>query len=204
MSGRGRLLVFEGIDGSGKTTQVRRVATAMDALATFEPGDTPLGKALRAVVLDPSVTMSPLAELMVMAADRAQHVAEVIEPALASGRDVVCDRFSGSTLAYQGYGRGLDVGELRRLSDWAMVGGWPDLAVLIDVPAEVAWARLHAAGRRADRLEAEGTGFHTRVRDGYRVLAAESPGCWVVVDGDGPEDVVASRVRAAVTRRIPE
>ena len=202
---RGVWIALEGGEASGKSTQAKRLADALGAVLTREPGATPVGARIRELLLDPTVpALDARAEALLMAADRAEHVACVVRPALEQGRVVVSDRSAWSSLAYQGYGRGLDVGELRRLSDWAMVGGWPDLAVLIDVPAEVAWARLHAAGRRADRLEAEGTGFHTRVRDGYRVLAAESPGCWVVVDGDGPEDVVASRVRAAVTSRIPE
>ena len=196
MSGRGRLLVFEGIDGSGKTTQVRRVATAMDALATFEPGDTPLGKALRAVVLDPSVTMSPLAELMVMAADRAQHVAEVIEPALASGRDVVCDRFSGSTLAYQGYGRGLELDAVRRVTAVAAGGLEPDATILLDCPPVVARDRLGGRGA-SDRFEGADDLFADRVRDGFRAIASESPS-WRVVDASCPRPDVDRQVDAIV------
>ena len=130
-----------------------------------------------------------------MAADRAQHVAEVIEPALAAGTDVVTDRYVPSSLAYQGYGRGLDVEELRALS--AAAGApEPDLVIFLDVPASVAAARLQ--GR--DRMEAAGEDFHARVADGYRRLAAADPDRWIVVDGDGSVDDIAQRVREAVDK----
>ena len=198
-------IALEGGEGSGKSTQARRLADALGAVLTREPGGTDVGARIREVLLDPSVpTLDPRAEALLMAADRAEHVALVVRPALERGGVVVSDRSAWSSLAYQGYGRGLDLGELRRLSDWAMGGRWPDLAVLIDVPADVARVRLEAAGRPADRLESAGAAFHARVREGFRTLAAGSPGCWVVVDGDASEDVVASRVRAAVESRIGE
>ena len=196
-------IALEGGEGSGKSTQARRLADALGAVLTREPGGTDVGARIREVLLDPSVpTLDPRAEALLMAADRAEHVAHVVRPALERGRVVVSDRSAWSSLAYQGYGRGLDRGELRRLSDWAMGGRWPDLAVLIDVPAEVARERLEAAGRPADRLESAGAAFHARVREGFRALAAESPACWVIIDGDARADVVASRVRAAVEGRL--
>jgi len=196
-------IALEGGEGSGKSTQARRLAGALDAVLTREPGGTDVGARIREVLLDPAVgALDPRAEALLMAADRAEHVAHVVRPALERGRVVVSDRSAWSSLAYQGYGRGLDRGELRRLSDWAMGGRWPDLAVLIDVPAEVARERLEAAGRPADRLESAGAAFHARVREGFRALAAESPACWVIIDGDARADVVASRVRAAVEGRL--
>ena len=195
----GRWIALEGGEGSGKSTQARRLADAIGAVHTREPGGTKVGLRIREVLLDPSVlALDARAEALLMAADRAEHVASVVGPALAMGRTVVSDRSAWSSLAYQGYGRGLDLEELRRLSDWAMDGRWPDLAVLVDVPADEAGARLAASGRPADRLEAEGDGFHSRVREGFSALAAASPQRWIVVDGTGSEEVVAARVLAAV------
>ncbi|HEX6596951.1 MAG TPA: dTMP kinase [Acidimicrobiales bacterium] len=190
-----RFIAFEGGEGSGKSTQARLLAEAMGALLTHEPGATELGRRIRALVLDPdgAHALDRRAEALLMAADRAQHVAEVIRPALDQGRDVVSDRFSGSTLAYQGYGRGLDLDDLAWLSRWAAGGLEPDLVVLLDVPPDVAVSRL--AGD-PDRMEAAGQAFHDRVADGYRKLAADNPGRWVVVDGTGTVDEVAARVMA--------
>jgi dTMP kinase len=132
-----------------------------------------------------------------MAADRAQHVAEVVRPALERGQDVVSDRFSGSTLAYQGYGRGLDLGELAWLSWWAARRLEPDVVVLLEVPADVAAARM---GDAPDRMEAEDRTFHARVAEGYRRLAAAQPDRWVVVDGTGTVGEVAERVLKALPK----
>jgi len=195
-------ITLEGGEGSGKSTQAQRLAEALGAVLTREPGGTPVGARIRELLLDPSVeSLDPRAEALLMAADRAEHVRAVVAPALRAGRDVVSDRSAWSSLAYQGYGRGLDLAELRRMSDWAMEGRWPDLAVLITVPPEVAAARLASAGRVADRLEAAGTGFHERVRTGFAALAAAAPDRWVVVDGVGAEDEVAARVLSAVRSR---
>jgi len=197
---RGAFIVFEGVDGCGKTTQARRVADARDAVWTFEPGDTPLGASLRSVVLDSHVDIDPVAELLVMAADRAQHVAQVIEPALAAGRDVVCDRFNGSTLAYQGYGRGLDLAAIRRVLDVATKGLEPDLTILLDCPVEL--ARSRRADRRAapDRFESD-DGFSARVRDGFAELATTSRG-WMVLDASGPVESVTSAVDELIARSL--
>jgi dTMP kinase len=191
----GRLIAFEGGEGTGKSTQARLLAAHLGAVLTHEPGGTDVGRRIREVVLDPAgAPIDPRAEAALMAADRAQHVAEVVAPALARGDDVVTDRFTGSTLAYQGYGRGLDLEELRRLSAWASHGIDADLTVLLDVPADVAAARR--PGPR-DRLEGEDAVFHRRVADGYRALAAADVARWAIVDGTGTVEEVASRVRAA-------
>ena len=193
-------VVLEGGEGSGKSTQATLLAESLGALLTREPGGTAVGERIRAVLLDPSVSgLDARAEALLMAAARAQHVAEVINPARAAGRTVVCDRFSGSSLAYQGYGRGLPVAELGCLSGWASAGLEPDLVILLDVPEEVAAART--AGRAADRLESAGADFHRRVREGFRALAAAAPDQWVVIDGTGSIEEVAGRVRAAVASR---
>jgi len=192
---RGRLIAFEGGEGSGKSTQARILADHLGAVLTKEPGGTALGRHIRSLVLAPDSTpLHAKTEALLLAADRAQHVYDVIGGALLQGQDVVCDRFTASFLAYQGYGRGLDVGELRRLSEWAAEGITADLNVLLDVPLEVAVARKPGPG---DRFEREGASFHERVAEGYRRLAAADPARWVVVDGTGTVEDVASRVRAA-------
>jgi dTMP kinase len=192
----GRLIVFEGGEGSGKSTQAALLAARLGAVLTHEPGGTRLGRSLRALVLDPALdAIDARAEALVMLADRAQHVAEVIRPALARGHDVVSDRFTGSTLAYQGYARGLDVTDLAQLSAWATGGLQPEVVILLDVPADTAVARL---GRDLDRMERAGVEFHRRVTEGYRSLAAADSGCWKVVDGSGSVDEVAARVNDAL------
>jgi dTMP kinase len=198
---RGRLIALEGIDGCGKSTQAALLAGHLDARLTFEPGATPLGTALRQLVLDPTLPdVDPRAEALLMAADRAQHTAEVIEPLLVQGISVVTDRFTGSTLAYQGYGRQLDLAALVALNQLATAGTSPDVNVFVDVPVEVARARMEPA--RADRLERLGQAFQDRVADGYRQLAESDPGDWVVVDGTGDVAVVAERVHRAVADRL--
>ena len=192
---RGRLIALEGREASGKSTQAEILARRLGAVLTREPGGTALGERVRSLLLDPEIiAVDARAEALLMAADRAQHVIEVIGPALASGRHVVSDRYSHSSLAYQGHGRGLPLEEVRWVSDWASGGLSPDLVVLVDVPEEV------ARGRRvgSDRFELEDQAFHRRVADGYRRLAAEDPELWKVVDGTGTVDDVAALVWAAV------
>jgi len=194
-------VALEGGDGSGKSTQARRLADAIGAVLTREPGATTVGAELRRILLDPALgPIDPRAEALLMAADRAQHIADVVLPALEAGRHVVSDRSAMSFLAYQGAGRGLDVDMLRRISDWASQHRWPDLVVLIDVSNEIATRRM--AGGLRDRLEAEGAGFHDRVRAGFAALAAEDPQRWAVVDGTGAVDDVARLVRDAWDRHL--
>lgn len=192
-----RFIVFEGGEGSGKSTQAALLAARLEAVLTHEPGGTDAGLRIRSVVLDPlaGAPVDVRAEALLMAADRAQHVAEVIRPALSEGRDVVCDRFTGSTLAYQGYGRGLPVDELARLCSWATGRLEPDLVILLDVPAEVAVTRMK---REPDRMESAGAAFHRRVAEGYRSLAAADPARWRVVDGSGSVDDVEALVVKAL------
>lgn len=198
----GRLVAFEGGEGCGKSTQAARLAARLGAVATREPGGTPLGGRIRELLLDPATGgIDARAEALLLAADRAQHVAALVRPALAQGRDVVTDRFVGSSLAYQGFGRGLPVDDVARVSWWATAGLLPDVVVLLDVPVAVGRARI-AGERPPDRLELEDAHFHERVLDGYRVLAAQSPERWVVVDGTGAVDDVTARVWAAVEPRL--
>jgi dTMP kinase len=195
---RGRFIVFEGGEGSGKSTQAGRLAARLGAVLTREPGGTVAGEHIRALLLDPTLPpMGPRTEALLMLAARAQHVQEVIQPALVGGRDVVCDRFAGSTIAYQGYGRGLDPAELEHLCLWAAGGLEPDVVVLLRVPPAVAAARR--VGRPgADRIEAEADGFFARVEEGFSTLAGQDRRRWRVVDGDGTVDQVAERVLAAL------
>lgn len=194
---RGRLIALEGIDGCGKSTQVRILSDRIGALTTFEPGATRLGAGLRTLLLDRhGAPVSPRAEALLMAGDRAQHVAEVLEPVLAAGRWVVTDRYTASTLAYQGYGRGLDRGELEQLVAWATGGLRPDLTVLLDLPVEVAATRRH--GGAVDRMESEAGEFHQRVADGYLALAGDGPDPWLVVDATESVGSVAASIWAVV------
>lgn len=187
---RGAFLVFEGIDGSGKSTQARRVAALNDALFTFEPGDTPLGVELRRWVLDAATPMDPTTEALLMLSDRSHHVRNVIEPALLAGRSVVSDRYYASTLAYQGYGRGVDLGLLGAASELAIGACRPDMTVLLDIALDVVnERRAHDA---KDRFESSDVAFHERVREGYLALANEHR--WLVVDGSLSETEVAGLI----------
>lgn len=191
-------MVLEGGEASGKSTQAAILARSTGALLTREPGGTEAGEQIRALLLDPHLpAVVPRAEALLMLAARAQHVEQVIRPALDHGRHVVCDRFSGSTIAYQGYGRGLDPLRLAWMSDWASDGLQPDLVVLLSVPREEARRRQVGRGG-ADRMEGEGQGFFARIDAGFAALAEADPGRWRVVDGSGGVEEVAARVAAAV------
>ena len=204
----GRLIAIEGGEGVGKSTQAAVLASEIGAVLSREPGGSPVAERIRDLLLDRSLgTLAPRAELYLVLAARAEHLRVRIEPALAAGRHVVVDRFAGSTLAYQGYGRGLPVEEVRRACDLASGGRWPDLSVLLDMPRDVAERRRAAQqvqlpGVGTDRIEAEEPGFHRRVNDGFRELAADDAEHWVVVDGSAPASEVAARVLTAVRARL--
>jgi dTMP kinase len=207
--GPGRFVVLEGGDGSGKSTQVGLLVARLrergtDVVATFEPGATPAGAAIRAVLLGGDARVDPVAETLLMAADRAQHVGEVIRPALARGAWVVSDRHLPSSLAYQGVARGVGVDVVERVNRVATGGLEPDLVVLLDVDDETATARRSGDGRVPgdDRMEREAADFHAAVRAAYRALAGDRG--WVVVDGSGARDDVAELVWFALTSALVE
>lgn len=194
-------IAFEGAEGCGKSTQARRLADALGAVLTRETGGTRIGQRLRAILHDNGVTdLDDHAEALIVAADRAQHLAEVVRPALAAGRHVVSDRSVYSTLAYQGYGRGLPVAEVRSINEWAVADTWPDLVLLLTVPDEVTARRM--SKRELDRFEQAGDDFHRRVQNGFAEMAGDDPQRWVVVDASGPIDDVTTEIRRAVTERL--
>ncbi|MGD9762715.1 MAG: dTMP kinase [Candidatus Binatia bacterium] len=203
---RGSLIAFEGPEGSGKSTQVARAAQVLRAdghaivQSTFEPGGTPLGRELREVLLHGRAALDPLAELFLYLADRAQHVAEVIAPALDNGALVLTDRYSASTIAYQGYGRGLDLDAVGRADCWARGGLSPRLTILLDCPPRVGLARAV----RTDRFHAELEAFHARVRGGFLAQAAAAPATWRVIDATQPIDAVHAMVMDAIRETLRE
>ncbi len=198
----GRLIALEGADAAGKSTQARLLAEALGAVATFQFGATGVGAAVRQILLDPTQdALDDRAEALLIIADKAQHVAEIVGPALRAGRVVVSDRFTASTIAYQGYGRGLDVAVLRSVMDFATEGIEPDLTVLLDIDPKMARRRL---GPTFDRIEGADRAFHERVRRGYLELAAADPDHWVVVNGAAPVEEVAARVLSEVRDRLKD
>lgn len=188
----GIFITFEGGDGAGKTTQAELLASwiaerGIEVVRTREPGGTRLGVALRELLLHGD-HVDARAEALLYAADRAQHVATVVRPALERGAAVVQDRYIDSSLAYQGAGRPLDAAQVRRISEWATDGLWPHLTVLLDVDPALAVERREQDGGRADRLEAEAREFHRAVREGFRALAAADPDRYLVLDAARPVD----------------
>jgi dTMP kinase len=197
----GRYIALEGAEGSGKSTHSARLAGALGAVLTREHGGTPIGQRIRAILADPQNTaLTDKAEALLIAADRAQHLAEVVRPALTAGHHVVSDRSVYSSIAYQGYGRGLPLERIREINAWAIDDRWPDLVLYLDVPDRYLASRMRR--RDLDRFERAGPEFHARVTAGFRELAAADPGHWVVVDGEGKVDIVARRLRDAVHDRL--
>lgn len=211
MSGPGLFVTLEGIEGCGKSTQARLLAESLrerdgrDVVLTREPGGTEVTQRIRALLADPSSHLDPRCELLLFLADRAQHVATVIRPALDRGAIVVCDRYSDSTLAYQGYARGHSLELLRDLNEWASYGLRPDLTFWIDCDVAVGLARANKrSGGPGDRFEKEPLLFHERVRAGFAALAAAEPERFVHVDGTRPKEIVASEIRTTALARLAQ
>ena len=208
----GRFLTFEGMDGCGKTTQLRILANTLresgrPVVETVEPGGTEIGQQIRRILLDPANSaIHPRTELLLYFGSRAQNVEQVIRPALAAGRTVLCDRFTDSTLVYQGCGRGLDSSVVLDLDRIACQGLKPDVTVLIDIDLETSLARARRRNQRTDssesRIDEESHAFHERVRRGYLALAEREPERFKVIDGRAPVAEVANAIREAVTARV--
>lgn len=205
---------FEGIEGSGKSTVHKRIAThltqkGLDVLVTREPGGSTLGRNLRSVLLDTRTEgLNPRAELYLFLADRAQHVSEVIKPALDAGQIVLCDRYIDSTLAYQGFGRGMDVDHLVILNDIATSTLKPDLTILLDLPVKIGLERAGARNRNEGtvisegRFESESINFHERIRNGYLTLAKENPERFAIIDSTQSQEDVFIQCIATIEKYI--
>lgn len=206
-------ITLEGIEGCGKSTQIsmlgqRLAAEGLRATQTREPGGSELGRHLRCILLNENTRLTALSELFLYLADRAQHVADVIKPALARGEVVVCDRFADSTVVYQGYGRGLDTRQLDALNQVAVAGCLPDLTLILDLPVEVGLRRarkrnnLLGQSEHEGRFEAESLAFHHRIREGYLLWAALHPSRCVVIQADLPPEKVGAKVWTLVASRL--
>lgn len=201
-------ITFEGPDGSGKTTQIHLLvewlkAEGYEVIVTREPGGTLIGNQIRTVLHDAANTeMDPRAEILLYSADRAQHVAQQIRPALAEGKIIISDRYADSTLAYQGYGRQLDLQALREITAFATGGLAPHLSLYLDVPPETGLERRQLGEGEWNRLDAEPLAFHRRVREGYLALVEQEPERWRVIDATLPVKEVQIRIRAVVKARL--
>lgn len=206
---RGRFVTFEGVEGAGKSTQLRRAAAALRArglevVATREPGGTPVAEAIRTVLLAPrDDAMPPMAELLLMFAARAAHLADRIEPALQRGAWVLCDRFTDATYAYQGAGRGVDRAAIATLESLVQGRLRPDLTLLFDVPADLGLERARGRNHEADRFEQEAVEFFERVRAGYLEIARREPARVRVVDASRSEAAIALEVEAILAGLAP-
>ncbi len=203
---RGFFITLEGGEGAGKSTQARRLAAALretggEIVLTREPGGTPGAEAVRALLLDPATEMAPLADALLHFAARADHVARVIAPAVARGAVVICDRFYDSTMAYQGFGMGLDVAHIAALI--RLIGLTPDLTFILEVPDSTAKQRLAGRGGAADRYELMGSEMMARIAHGFRAIATAEPERCVMIDASGDEDAVFGAIMAVLPGRMP-
>ncbi len=215
MARNGIFIAVEGVEGSGKTTQAERLAQRLrnagnNVVTTKEPGGTGLGNRVRAILLDPQEEgMDSVTELLLYAASRRQNVVEVIKPALERGAVVLCDRFTDATLAYQGFGRLLELDRLRALNDFATDKTYPDLTLLFDLPEAIGLERARSRNAEKDlqsesRLEGEDLRFHRRVREGYLALATAEPERFAIIDSAADVEEVHARTLATVRARLPK
>lgn len=206
---KGFFITLEGPDGCGKTTQSKRLVQYLKSqkrsvVHTREPGGTPFAEALRGLLLDPRHKVSPLAELMLFETIRAHHVEDLLVPSLKKGKVVVCDRFIDSTVAYQGYGRGLDLKEVAELNRIATRRLRPDLTIVLDLAPELGLARIRhkKSGRSTDRMEREALAFHRKVRQGFHKIARQEPNRVKVVDASGSVEQVQEEIRRIVGQKL--
>ena len=203
-------VTFEGPEGSGKSSQIVLLASFLQengftVVRTREPGGTPIGNEIRACVHNVANTaMTPVAEMLLYSASRAQHVGELIRPSLTAGKIVLCDRFADSTIAYQGYGRGLDLTQLHQVTQIATGGLKPTLTFLLDIDVEAGLARRTVGGLEMNRLDLETVQFHQRVRDGYHQLVAADSSRWVVVNAERPLDAIQKELRSELLARLQQ
>ncbi len=201
-------ITFEGPDGSGKTTQIRLLTgwlrgQGYEVIVTREPGGTDIGDQIRDVLHDPdNIAMNARTEILLYSASRAQHVAQLVRPALAAGKIIVSDRYADSTLAYQGYGRGLHLETLMTITLFATDGLLPDLTLYLDITPEEGLRRRQLGGDEWNRLDAEALEFHQQVRDGYLELIKQEPRRWVVIDAARSEEEVQAEIRAVIRARL--
>jgi dTMP kinase len=204
----GKLIVFEGVEGCGKTTQMQLCFQWLESLnisvlLTREPGGTELGKDLRALLLEKSLSkpVGEITELLLYAADRAQHIEEELKPNLATGKFILCDRYTDSTIAYQGYGRGLDMSLINNLNQIATGGLKSDITIWLDVDVEVGLSRKRGQ-TKLDRIEQETMDFHRRVQQGYTELAVSNPSRIVKIDGNYNQDIVQKNIQEILQKRL--
>ena len=194
-------IAFEGPEACGKSTQAQRLAESIGAVLTRETGGTDIGAQLRSILHNvDTIGLDDHAETLIVAADRAQHLAEIIRPALERGEHVVSDWSVYSSLAYQGYGRGLPVDDVHRINEWAIGSTWPDLVILLETDDATLERRMNE--RELDRIEQAGSDFHRRVRKGFAEMAAADPTHWYVVDASTPADETAATIRKVVSERL--
>ena len=204
MADRGFFITFEGTDGAGKTTQIQHLSAELrqagyDICLTREPGGTPISEQIRDMLLNPDHSeMAATTELLLYAASRAQHVSEVIKPALEAGKIVISSRFADAMVVYQGYGRGLDLERINRLNRIATDGVTPDVTLVLDLPVEIGLQRVRERRGGLDRLEREKIEFHQRLRDGYRALAEQEPQRIKIIDAHASPEGVYTQIQGAV------
>ena len=201
---RGLFITFEGTDGAGKTTQIERLTadlreTGYDVCLTREPGGTPISEQIRDMLLNPEHNeMAATTELLLYAASRAQHVSEVIKPALAAGKVVISSRFADATVVYQGYGRGLDLDRIHHLNRIATDGVTPDVTFVLDLPVEIGLQRVQNSRGGLDRLEREKIEFHRRLREGYQIIAKQEPERLKIIDAQVSPEQVYTQIQEAI------
>lgn len=206
---RGKLVTFEGLDGSGKTTQIKKLSAYLkekkfNIVETFEPGDNSIGTILRDLILNPNKNIAPAAELFLYLADRSQHTAEIITPALSEGKIVISDRFADATLAYQGYGRGIDVAMIKLINNFATSEIKPDLTILLDISPLDGQTRM--SGRKneeyenGDRIEKEKIEFHQKLYNGYHTIAASDPNRFLIIDAMLNQEEIHSKIKERIDK----